>query len=84
MSNDETVGKIETEELESIVDRIERINEEISERTEDRKDIFSEAKSRGFDIKALRTLVSIRKQDQNDVEAQDAILSVYKMAMGMK
>ena len=82
-ADQDTVGIIETKELSEIVDRIERINQEIDERGEDRRDIYTEAKSRGFDTKALKQLIRLRQKDQNEVEEQEAILSVYKRAVGM-
>ena len=80
---EKAVGKIEVENLQSYVERIERINEEIAERTEDRKDIFTEAKSQGYDKKALAKIVALRKKDQDEAEQEEAIFTVYKRAMGL-
>ena len=80
---EKTVGKIEVENIEKYVERIERITEEIQERTEDRKDIYTEAKSNGYDTKALKKIIALRKQDQSEAEADEAIFTVYKRAMGM-
>ena len=63
--------------------RIERLEEERKALASDIKDIFSEAKSAGFDIKAIRQLIRIRKQEPSEVEEQDALLDLYKHAIGM-
>ena len=70
-------------QLRSIVERIENVNEQIKELTDDRGDIFSEAKSGGWDVKALRTIIRLRKMSADDVAAQEAVLETYKQALGM-
>ena len=67
----------------SLVERIENINVQIKELTSDRSDIFAEAKSTGVDVKVLRRLVAIRKEDQTKREEAEAILETYMRAMGM-
>lgn len=69
--------------LRSIVERIERLEEERKALSSDIKDIFSEAKSSGFDTKVLRSLIAIRKRDAADVEAEETLLDVYRRALGM-
>src|SRR4051812_20902954 len=59
----ETLGGNSKEQIKSIVERIENIETEIKERQSDRADIYSEAKGNGYDVKALRTIVRMRKQD---------------------
>ena len=69
--------------LRSLVDRIERLEEERKALGNDIKDIYSEAKSAGFDVKVLRQLIRIRKQEPADVEEQETLLDVYRRALGM-
>lgn len=78
-----TEGHNSNEQLKSIVERVERVNETIKELTSDRGDIFSEAKGNGFDTKALRKIIALRKLSSEDREAQDQILDTYMNALGM-
>ncbi len=69
--------------LKSIVERIERLEEERKALGSDIKDIYSEAKSAGFDVKVLRQLIRIRKQEPAEIEEQETLLDVYRRAIGM-
>lgn len=69
--------------LRSLVDRIERLEEERKALGSDIKDIYSEAKSAGFDVKVLRQLIRIRKQEPAEIEEQETLLDVYRRAIGM-
>ena len=71
------------ERLLSIVQRIERLNEEKKALSGDIKDIFSEAKSAGFDGKVIRELIKKRKQQPAEVEEQESLLDIYRRAIGM-
>ncbi len=71
------------ERLRAIVERIERLEEERKALGSDIKDVFSEAKSAGFDIKVLRQLIRLRKQEPAEVEEQETLLDVYRRAIGM-
>ena len=75
-----TVAK---EQVRSIVERVERLNEQKKTISDDIGDVFTEAKSNGLDVKALRTIVRMRKQDAHEREEQEAILETYMHAMGM-
>lgn len=77
------VGGIAADRLRSIVERIERLDEERKAIGSDIKDIFAEAKSAGFDTKVLRQLISLRKKEPADVEEQEALLDLYRRALGM-
>lgn len=70
-------------QLKSIVERIEAVNEQIKDLTSDRGDIFTEAKGNGFDTKALRKLIALRKLSSEDRAAQEQILETYMNALGM-
>jgi len=82
MSNDDVQG-IAAAQLLSIVERIERLEEEKKAIADDIKDVYGEAKGNGYDTKVLRTIIRLRKQDANEREEQDAILDLYKQALGM-
>lgn len=82
--SDETqAGGIAADRLRSLVDRIERLEEERKALGNDIKDIYSEAKSAGFDVKVLRQLIRIRKQEPAEIEEQETLLDVYRRALGM-
>ncbi len=76
-------GGIAADRLRSIVERIERLEEERAALAGDIKDIFAEAKSAGFDVKVLRQLIRIRKSEPAEVEEQETLLDVYRRALGM-
>lgn len=76
-------GNIAADRLRSLVERIERLDEERKGLSSDIKDIFAEAKSAGFDVPVLRQLIRIRKVDQALVEEQETLLDVYRRALGM-
>ena len=78
-------GPIEVagDQLRAIVERIEHVEEEIKELTEAKKEIYQEAKGNGYDVKALRTVVRLRKQDKQEREEHEAILDTYLQALGM-
>ena len=76
-------GGVAADRLRSLVERIERLEEERKALSSDIKDIYAEAKSAGFDVKVLRQLIRIRKQEPADVEEQETLLDLYKMALGM-
>jgi uncharacterized protein (UPF0335 family) len=77
------VGGIAADRLRSIIERIERLEEERKALASDIKDIYSEAKSAGFDVKVIRAIIRIRKQEPADVEEQESLLDVYRRALGM-
>jgi len=70
-------------ELRSFVERVERLEEERSGILEDINDVYSEAKGRGYDVKALKSLVRLRKKDPNERQEEEAILDTYKSALGI-
>lgn len=82
-SGETEAGGIATDRLRSLVQRIERLNEERKALGSDIKDIFAEAKSAGFDVKTLRVLIKIREQDPAAVEERETLLDVYRRALGM-
>lgn len=79
----DSVNGIASDRLRSIVDRIERLEEERKALGADIKDIYSEAKWAGFDVKTLRQLIRVRKQEAAEVEELETLLDVYRRALGM-
>ena len=69
--------------LKAFVERVERLEEEKKAITDDVRDVYAEAKANGFDIKALRTVVKLRKLDINERREQEAVLETYLHALGM-
>ena len=80
---DTEVGGIAADRLRSIIERDERLEEEKKALSSDIKDIMAEAKSAGFDVAVIRTILRIRKQEPADVEEQEALLDLYRRALGM-
>jgi uncharacterized protein (UPF0335 family) len=76
-------NSVSKDQLRSIIERIEQREEEKKVVADDIKDIYSEAKGNGYDVKALRTIVRMRKQDAGERAEQDAILETYMNALGM-
>lgn len=71
------------DQLKSFVERIERLEEEKQTIQDDIKDVYAEAKGTGFDVKILRQVIRIRKQDKSEREEQEAVLDLYLQALGM-
>ena len=70
-------------QLRAFIERIERLEEEKGEIADDIKQVFAEAKGTGFDTKAMRTIIRLRKKDQAERQEEEAILDLYKSALGM-
>jgi uncharacterized protein (UPF0335 family) len=71
------------EQLKSFIERIERLEEEKKAIADDIKDVFAEAKANGFDVKALRTILKIRKEDVDERKEHEAIVDLYMQALGI-
>ena len=67
--------------LRTIVERIENIEEEIRELAEAKKDVYLEAKGNGFDVKIVRQVIRVRKQDQKERDEQESLLDAYMQAL---
>lgn len=76
-------GGVAAGQLKSIIERIERLEEEKAAIAADIRDIYAEAKANGFDTKVLRQVVKIRKMDQNERQERESLLDVYLNALGM-
>ncbi len=76
-------GGIAADRLRSLVERIERLEEERKALGADLRDVYTEAKSAGFDIKVMRQLIRLRRQEPQAVEEQETLLDLYRRALGM-
>ena len=76
-------GGISADRLRSLIERIERLEEERRALGSDIRDIYAEAKSAGFDVKVLRQLIGLRKQEPAEVEERETLLDLYRRALGM-
>jgi len=79
----ETSQTVAAVQLRAIVERIERLNEEAKAIGDDKKEIFAEAKGTGFDTKAIKTIIRLRRMDQSERQEEESILDLYKAALGM-
>ena len=77
------VGGIAGERLKSFVERIERLEDEKRALAEDIKEVYAEAKGSGFDPKIMRQVIRLRRMDKDDLDEQEALIDVYKRALGM-
>jgi uncharacterized protein (UPF0335 family) len=82
-SKEETAHSFAKDQLKAFVERVERLEEEKKTISDDIKDVYGEAKAVGYDVKALRTIVRMRKQDIDERKEQETILETYMHALGM-
>jgi uncharacterized protein (UPF0335 family) len=79
----ETTTRFAKDHLKAFVERVERLEEEKKTIADDVKEVYAEAKGTGFDVKALRTLIRMRKMDSDERKESEAILETYMHALGM-
>ncbi len=77
------VGGVAAEQLKSIVERIERLEQDKTNLANDIRDVYAEARGNGYDTKTLRTIIKLRKMDENDRSEQEELLDLYMHALGM-
>lgn len=70
-------------ELRAFIERFERLEAEKQEIAEQMKEVMSEAKGRGYDTKVMRKVIALRKRDKDDIAEEEAVLEMYKAALGM-
>ncbi|MEZ5839234.1 MAG: DUF2312 domain-containing protein [Hyphomicrobiales bacterium] len=80
---DANPGGVAGAQLRSFIERIERLEEEKKTISDDIKDVFAEAKATGFDVKTMRQVIRIRKQDKEERQEAEALLDLYLHALGM-
>ncbi len=76
-------GTVAADELRLLIERIERLEEEKKGMSDDIRDVYSEAKARGYDSKIMRQIVRLRKMETHDRQEMEAILDTYKAALGL-
>ncbi len=76
-------GNIAAEELRLLIERIERLEEEKKAIGDDVKDVYGEAKARGYDVKTMRAIVRLRKMEKNARDEAEALLETYRQALGL-
>lgn len=76
-----TVGGIAADRLKSIIERVERLEEEKAALSADVRDVFAEAKSSGFDVKTIKTVIKLRKMEAADRDEQEFLLETYRKAL---
>ncbi len=84
--NDESSNntyRVTADELRSFIERIERLDAEKKDLAEAQKEVMAEAKSRGYDTKIIRKVVALRKREPDDIAEEEAVLDMYKEALGM-
>ena len=77
------IGGMDVNRLRSLIERIERLEEEKKALGNDIRDIYAEAQSAGFDVKIMRTIIKLRKMNAGDREAQEYLLDTYRKALDM-
>lgn len=83
MSDPVTETNVAAEELRQFIERYEHLDAEKRDIAEQMKEVMAEAKGRGYDTKAIRKLIALRKRDKDDLAEEEAILELYKAALGM-
>ena len=79
----ETSQTVAASQLRAFIERIERLEEEKKTIADDIKEVYAEAKGTGFDTKAVRTIIRLRKKDQAERQEEEAIIELYMAALGM-
>ena len=85
--NDETTEanyRVTAGELRQFIERFERLEIEKKDLADQQKEVMAEAKSRGYDTKVMRKIVALRKRDKDDIAEEEAVLEMYKAALGME
>ncbi len=79
----EASASVAGEELRQIIERYERLESEKKDIVDGQKEIMAEAKGRGYDTKVIRKVIALRKRDKDDIAEEEAVLEMYKAALGM-
>ena len=79
----DTTYRVTADELRQLIERIERLEAKKKDISDQQKEVLAEAKGRGYDIKVLRKLITLRRRDQGEVAEEEAVLELYKEALGM-
>jgi uncharacterized protein (UPF0335 family) len=76
--------RVTADELRQFIERLERLDQEKKDIAEQQKEVMAEAKGRGYDTKVIRKVIALRKREPNDIAEEEAVLEMYKEALGMK
>ncbi|TPI86691.1 DUF2312 domain-containing protein [Mesorhizobium sp. B2-8-9] len=79
----ETSQTVAAGQLRAFIERVERLEEEKKTISDDIREVFQEARGTGFDVKAMRAIIRLRKKDQAERQEEESILDLYKAALGM-
>ncbi|MEM9342994.1 MAG: DUF2312 domain-containing protein [Pseudomonadota bacterium] len=75
--------RVAADELRQFIERFERLEAEKKDLADQQKEVMAEAKGRGYDTKVMRKVIALRKRDANDIAEEEAVLDMYKQALGM-
>ena len=75
--------RVSADELRQFVERYERLESEKRDLADQQKEVMAEAKGRGYDTKVMRKVIALRKRDKDDIAEEEAVLDMYKQALGM-
>ena len=75
--------RVTADELRQFIERFERLESEKRDIAEQQKEVMAEAKARGYDTKVMRKVIALRKRDKDDIAEEEAVLDMYKEALGM-
>lgn len=79
----DTTYRVTAEELRQFIERYERLEAEKKDIADQQKEVMAEAKGRGYDTKVIRKVIALRKRDKDDIAEEEAVLEMYKSALGM-
>ena len=82
MSTDQSY-RVTADELRQFIERFERLEQEKKDIADQQKEVMAEAKARGYDTKAMRKVIALRKRDAEDIAEEEAVVEFYKSALGM-
>ena len=80
----ESGGSVAAEELRSFIERVERLEEEKRDLADGLKEVYAEAKGRGYDTKVMRKVVALRRRTADDIAEEEAVMDLYREALGMR
>lgn len=83
MTDQDTSYRVTADELRQFIERFERLEAEKKDIAEQQKEVMAEAKARGYDTAVMRKLIALRKRDTDDIAEEEAVLEMYKQALGM-
>ena len=79
----DTTYRVTADELRQFIERLERLDQEKKDLAEQSKEVLAEAKGRGYDTKVIRKVIALRKREPDDIAEEEAVLEMYKEALGM-